>query len=293
MSKKNKPVIWTISHALNWGSKLLKQRHIPSAAHDAYRLLQYCLKTKVDPYLLKPTKRLSARQKAQYRQYILRRAQFEPLAYITHEVIFDHQKLYVSRDTLIPRPETEELVKIITDEIKNHPNLSNLKIVDIGTGSGAIAIALCHYLARIKIIATDISASALKVARLNCRLHHLNSRLTLKKSHLLRIFPKKSLDIIVANLPYVPSSYLSKLTRDITNYEPINAIDGGAVGLRIIEALLKQAQSRLKPEGLIFLEIWSNHPRPLRKLIQKYFPKAQATFKKDLADLNRFAIIKI
>ncbi len=293
MMIKNNPDIQTISQALNWGTNFLKKHHIPRAARDCTRLLQDCLKIKKDLFLLKPSTLLSLHQQTQFQQLISRRAQFEPIAYLTGEVIFNNQKIKVNHHVLIPRPETEELVKIVIDELKNYPHLTNLKIIDVGTGSGAIAIALCRQLPQISIIAIDNSLAALKVARQNRRLHHLETRMIIKKSHLLNVFSEKSLDIIIANLPYIPSLSMLNLAPDIIKYEPRAALDGGRDGLNIIKKMLQQAQTHLKSEGMIFLEIWPEHSQSLKRTILQYFPQAKVYFKLDLGGIPRFAIVKL
>lgn len=224
---------------------------------------------------------------------IKRRSKNEPLDYILGKTNFCGRDFVVNKDVLIPRPETEYLIEIILKEIATNKNIKDLKIIDVGTGSGAIAISLASELHDKKlnprIFASEISPKALAIAQRNAKIHNVKIKF-IETSLLSKIVEK--FDIIVANLPYIPSYYLEKLDLDIVDYEPNIALDGGPDGTDLIKQLLLQAKNKLSKEGLIFLEIWHDQGEILQNYASKIFPSSQIEIKKDLAGHNRFFILK-
>ncbi len=191
-----------------------------------------------------------------------------PIEYITGKVEFCGQVFKIDERALIPRIETEQLVdlafKVIQKKIYKSQN-SSLMIADIGTGSGAIAICLAKKLANynqlVNMIATDISEEALTLAKINAR-NLLSNREPAVKficSDLLQTIPEQSLDVIVANLPYIPTNYLKVLEDAVLKHEPHLALDGGSQGLDLIARLLNQATYHLNPRGKLLLEINHSH----------------------------------
>ncbi|MFA6082628.1 MAG: peptide chain release factor N(5)-glutamine methyltransferase [Patescibacteria group bacterium] len=184
----------------------------------------------------------------------------EPIEYIVGSILFDGLKLAVNHDVLIPRPETAELIELIKKHLTevSHP----LTLVDVGTGSGVIAISLKKWAnlnkINLKIIVTDISPKALDIAKSNSAQLIQSSQIDFRCGNLLDPITEP-VDIIVANLPYIPSKDLEKLDLSVTKYEPLLALDGGKDGYFLIDKLLEQTKQKLTPNGVIFLEIYDEH----------------------------------
>lgn len=203
-----------------------------------------------------------------------------PLPYILGSWAFYGRTFQVTPAVLIPRPETEILVETALKHAKKRPDPL---IVDVGTGSGVIAVSLAAELPAATVLGVDLSMAALQVARMNA-LHYQQTRVHWLQSNLLAPFSAQ-FDLICANLPYIPSESLKSLT--VARWEPQLALDGGDSGLDIIEQLLQQARSRLAPKGVIMLEIEASLGAQALSLAQKYFPSAQINRIRDLAGLDR------
>ena len=234
---------------------------------------------------------LSQEQERSLHELIERRLRQEPTAYIVNQREFYGIDFYVDSRVLIPRPETELLVDTALEFLKNSTCLpSPILIADIGTGCGAIAISLTLNLPQSKIYATDVSYSALEVARLNCEHHKVTRQVTLLQGNLLEPVPEP-VDLIVANLPYVRNSELENLSPEITRFEPRTAIDGGKNGLKCIRQLLEQAEEKTSPRGCLLLEIGQNQEREVIHLIHSCLNKVSFKFISDLNGINR--VVKI
>lgn len=213
--------------------------------------------------------------------------QKEPLAYILNHQAFFSLDFYVTPDVLIPRPETELLVEVALDRLAGISN--DCIVADTGTGSGCIALALACNHPQIQIVATDVSFKSLQVAKVNIQRHHQERRIALLQSDLLAGV-RASFDLICANLPYIPTGKLDAL--EVSRHEPLHALDGGADGLAQITRLLLQARERLKPGGMILLEMESNQSEAIRAAIHGAFPRAGITIVQDLRRLPRLAIVE-
>ncbi|MBI4038136.1 peptide chain release factor N(5)-glutamine methyltransferase [Candidatus Daviesbacteria bacterium] len=215
-----------------------------------------------------------------------------PKQYIQGWVEFYKLKFKVTPDVLIPRPETELLVDEVLKTINNKP----YTICDIGTGSGNIAISLACNLKgyNVNIIATDISPKALKIAKQNAKLHGVEDKITFIKSGLLSEIARSDIDIMVANLPYIPTSRIPYLDSSVKNFEPKIALDGGPDGFKIYRKLFQQIVRqpfRLLPK-LIVCEIDYTHGELAINEALKYFPHAQVEVKKDLTQKQRILTIQ-
>jgi release factor glutamine methyltransferase len=181
-----------------------------------------------------------------------------PVQYLVNSAQFLELDLFVDRRVFIPRPETEELVLRVEKRLKN-PAL----IVDYGTGSGCIAIALARRFPDARVIAVDISAAALAVARINVCRYQLAGRIRLIRAASLKSpgleFLKSGVDLLISNPPYIPQERLPRIEKRVRNYEPLIALNGGPDGTRIINMLIQQAPDFLKPGGLLALEIDATH----------------------------------
>jgi release factor glutamine methyltransferase len=187
-------------------------------------------------------------------QLVNRRLTNEPIAYIIgHREFFGHD-FYVAPGVLIPRPESELLVEETIGFVRSHFPGEDPVIAEVGTGSGAIAISLALLLPKAKIYATDISARALDIAKINCERHGVQDRVHLVGGDLLDPLPRL-VDIIIANLPYIGDAELGKLGNEIRMFEPLEALAGGGDGLDKVRQLLVKVGDKLRPEGLVLVEI--------------------------------------
>ncbi|NDJ54219.1 MAG: peptide chain release factor N(5)-glutamine methyltransferase [Chloroflexi bacterium] len=217
-----------------------------------------------------------------------RASQGEPLPYLTGQQEFFGLAFEVSPDVLIPRPETELLVEMALQFCREHPE--RRRIVDVGTGSGIIALTLAHYLPDYTISATDLSAAALAVAQRNAERLHLSERLRFVETDLLAALPGP-FDLIAANLPYVDQDEL--ITLPIQHWEPHIALSGGKDGVELIARLLDQAQVRMAAGGLILLEVGYDHGPQVLRLGAAAFPGAEVRLFQDLARVDRVVRIKL
>jgi release factor glutamine methyltransferase len=224
------------------------------AHRDALLLLLYALGIDRAALHADPGRTLTLDQQARYESLILRRLASQPIQYITGEQEFYSLALHVSPAVLIPRPETEHLIEAVLAELKSD---AALQILDVGTGSGAIAIALARHLPNAHVTATDISPAALEVAAANAGRHNLASRIRFVEADLLDAFTpcEGSFDAIVSNPPYVPAGARATLHPQVRDFEPAAALFAGVDGLDVYRRLIPQARAALLPGGLLALEI--------------------------------------
>lgn len=222
------------------------------------------------------------------RKAVNNRLRGQPLAYILGWQDFLGMRFKIDHRALIPRPETEQLVELIAKQIKNFGHTSG-KFLEIGTGSGAVALSLKKMFPLAKITATDISAEALEIASENAKKHRLEVEFL--QSDLFTDIPEQKFDVIVTNLPYVPRKKLAFVSKQILDWEPILSIEGGSDGLKYIKPFFNQAASYLEEWGLIALEMWHTHGNVVKKLSQRFFPNHETIIEKDLAGFERFALL--
>ncbi|MDT8899249.1 MAG: peptide chain release factor N(5)-glutamine methyltransferase [Thermanaerothrix sp.] len=221
-------------------------------------------------------------------EHLLKRLeQGEPLPYVLGWQEFYGLPIKVSPAVLIPRPETEMLVEYALAWLRENP--LRRKAIDVGTGSGCIAIALAYHLPDLKVLALERSRAALQVARENLIQFGLMSRIYLIQADLLNPVGI-ACDLICANLPYIPSPRLSTLR--VIQFEPREALDGGSEGLDLIRGLLEQAPPRLTSGGLLLAEIDASHADVLPSLARRFFPRARIEVRPDLAGLPRLLVIQ-
>ena len=238
-----------------------------------------------------PATRLTQDQQAAYDALVLRRAANEPIQYITGEQEFYGLSLRVTPAVLIPRPETELLVETVLAEVKRAGVKSALRILDVGTGSGAIAIALAHNLPSARITAVDLSGAALEIAASNAARHGLTEQIHFIESDLLEELPPDGLpfDVIVSNPPYVPAADRASLHPQVRDYEPGVALFAGADGLDIYRRLIPQARAALRPNGLLALEIGHGQKEAVTALLSGW---NELRFVDDLQQIPRIALVR-
>jgi release factor glutamine methyltransferase len=276
-----------VRDVLGWATAALKEERIESPQLDAKVLLAHSLGLSRSELYIQLDGRPSAEVEKTFRSLVARRLNHEPVAYITGHKEFYGLELQVDRRVLIPRPETETLVEVALT-IGRQRQIPQL--VEVGVGSGAVAIALAVNLPWVEIYAIDSSSDALTVAEENCRRHGVQDRVHLLLGDLLAPLPEP-VGLIVANLPYVSQDELTTLAPDITEYEPLGALDGGPDGLDYIRRLLEQASPCLRPPGMICLEIGASQALAVNEIARNHFPAATVGLVRDLAGLDRVAII--
>jgi len=269
-------------------TSIFQQAGIDEAAGEAMALLCHALRLGKVEIFSQPERTLTGEQLSLLDSLTARRLRREPSSYITEHREFYGLNLFVDPRVLIPRPETEVLVEAAIEFGRSWvaSNLRHMLAADIGTGSGAIAIALAAHIPQAQVYAVDISPGALDVATLNVRRHGLADRITPVQGNLLEQINHK-LDLIVANLPYIPSRELAGLQPEIYLHEPVLSLDGGDSGTAVIEAMLRQAPGRIAPGGALFLEIGAGQGERLIPIVRDALPGSGIELVQDLAGIDR------
>lgn len=285
----------TLAQALQQSSRLLEINGIEDSHIEARILLGHILKLSPAQIYAQLDKILSPEQKSELELLIERRLRREPSAYIVNCKEFYGLDFYVDCRVFIPRPETEVLVDSALAFVRENAGQvfsrsRPILIADVGTGCGAIAISLAINLPECKVYATDISAAALEVARLNCHYHRATRQVTILHGNLLEPVPEP-VDIIVANLPYIKSSELPGLSPEIVGYEPKIALNGGSSGLDLICQLLEQAGEKISPRGCLLLEIGRGQEKEVVSKVRRYFKKVKCELIPDWSGINR--VVKV
>lgn len=287
---------WTIAGILSWTQGHFEKWRPETPRLDAELLLAFVLGcSRLDLYL-KADQPLNQKERKAYRELVQQRADGCPIAYLIGEKEFWSLTLEVNKNTLIPRPDTETLVENTVVQIQNwqikHPE-SQCLIAELGTGTAAIPLAICAEVKNLHIIAVDCSKDVLEVAERNMERHKSllsprNNLIELVESNLFsKINPTEKLDFIISNPPYIPSKNISSLQVDITQYEPLIALDGGPDGLSFYRYLLETAPSLLTPEGEMFLEIGFDQQANLNLLLKEFPDWKTSIFQPDLQGNDR------
>ena len=241
--------------------------------------MAYILQSQRAMLMAHPEQILTSHQIAAYRNLITRRVAGYPLPYLLGLVEFYGLTFEVTPEVLIPRPETEILVELALDRPATH-------IVDVGTGSGCIAVTLAVHQPQVQITAIDISPAALAVAQRNIDRHDVQSQVHLMTGDVLTPRPGIA-DLIVSNPPYIPTGQCASLQASVRDHEPRQALDGGSDGLAIIQQLLSQAPSILQPNGRLLIEIGADQGAVAYDLALVAFPHARIRIHRDLAGRER------
>lgn len=260
-----------------------------SASLDAQLLMAEVLGVSRAHVLAHPERPLSDDESAQFSMLVERRLNSEPVAYLLGRRAFYDREFIVTPAVLIPRPETEDLLERALASLQ--AARPGAVAVDVGTGSGALAVTFAALRPHVQVYATDISPAALAVARLNAQQH--GAQITFLEGDLLVPLVEKGIhvDIIMANLPYIDSAVVPTL--EVSRHEPILALDGGADGLDLVRRLLEQAPAVIRPGGLILLEIGYNQGTRTAALIQQVFPSAQVEVIPDFAGFDRVVQVNL
>jgi release factor glutamine methyltransferase len=268
----------SLKQALSRARHTLAEGNIEDTPLECELLLRHVLGIDRTQFYLDLDHPLSPGQCEAFGQLLERRLSGEPAAYITGHREFYGLDFYVDPRVLIPRPESELLVEEALALAQEHPLAT---IAEVGTGSGAIAISLALELSGVKIYATDISAPALEVARLNCQRHGVIDRVCLLHGDMLEPLPE-AVDLVIANLPYVRRSDLAGM-----RFEPRLALDGGSDGMGKIRRLCCQVGDKLCPGGSLLLEIGQGQGVAVTRLLSRLFPTGKIKLTPDLGGIER------
>ncbi|MEX0785981.1 MAG: peptide chain release factor N(5)-glutamine methyltransferase [Dehalococcoidia bacterium] len=281
-----------MAQALRSSAARLRSAGIDDADLEAEVLLRHATGLTREQLFARLQEPLARTSRAAFSKLLLRRLAHEPAAYITGHREFFGLDLACSPAALIPRQETELLVEVAVAWVMGHGSrVKAPRVVDVGTGNGAIAVALAVHLPQARVVAVDTSRGALQLARRNALAHGVARRIEFVQGSLLTAL-RGEFDLVVANLPYVPSRAYATLAPEVRDHEPEQALNAGRRGTSLIEALLASASGGLRPGGLLLAEHGWNQGRLLRDAASSAFPRARVETKRDLAGRERLLVVE-
>ena len=254
-----------LEKTIKQASQLLKNKNIISHELDAQVILSDIMGVTRDFFITNSHIKVSENTIKKFNYAIRRRIKREPVAYIIGKKEFWSQDFVVNQTTLVPRPETELLIYKVIDFFKN----KRINILDIGTGSGCILLSILKELDFSRGVGIDISRRAIKIAQINSKNLHLSHQSKFKIFDISK-FNVGKYDLIVSNPPYIPSRDIKNLSKDIINYEPLVALNGGIDGLDLIRKVIYKSNSLLKKNGLLAIEIGFNQYLKVFSLLKQY-----------------------
>ena len=259
-----------LKQAVDAAFKRFTAQDVPSPRLNAELLMMLVLGRERAYLYAHPDLELTPEEEFHYDKVVDERARGVPTQYITGHQEFWGLDLLVSPAVLIPRPETEHVVETVLELVKELKPVATLKLVDVGTGSGAIALALASELPRAEIHACDISDDALEMARLNAARLGLEQRINFRKSDLLSAYAGEKFDFVVSNPPYVGESEMDKVQKQVREFEPKIAVFSGEEGMDIYRRLIPEAKEALKPGGMLVVEIGFSSEQQVRELLRDW-----------------------
>lgn len=278
----------TIQENLELGVKNLKKENISEPILKSRLLLCYVLNLKKEDLFIYSDKELNSKDEKKYKEVIQKLIEGYPIQYITHYQEFMKLDFYVDENVLIPRADTEITVEEVISYCKNMKR-DNIRILDLCTGSGIIAISIGNYIKNCEIVAVDISSKALEISKSNANRNKVGN-ITWVLSNLFERVEGK-FDIIVSNPPYIKKEVISTLEKEVQK-EPIIALDGGKDGFKFYREIIKKAPNYLKKEGAIFLEIGYDQRQEVLDIINETKEYNKVISKKDLSGNDRMIMAK-
>ena len=251
---------------LNWSIGRLNQAGIDFPRMEAEVLFAGALKLGREEIFRRPEQALTESEKTILHNFVDRRVLREPVAYIIERKEFWSLDFKITPDVLIPRPETETLVETLLLLNSKKPDELPLRLLEIGTGSGAIAVVAAQEILNCQVTATDYFLEALAVAKLNAEKHGVPDKINFVKSDMFLELPIVLYDYIVSNPPYIKTSHLNDLMADVIDFEPRSALDGGNDGLSFYKRIIPEALSYLKKGGAVVLEIGETQAKAVTRL---------------------------
>jgi release factor glutamine methyltransferase len=282
---------WTLKRLLEWTASFFTRKNVDPARLSAELLLSHVLgipriKLYTDFERIPTDEQLTT-----FRELVKRAAEQEPIGYLTGKAHFFNLEFEITRDVLIPRPDTETLVEHVLQLSRRTSGFETPRVLDLCAGSGCIAAAIAHHHKHAVVVATEISAAALQVAAQNLQRLGLSERVTLLGGDLFQplaqMVDRNPYDIIVSNPPYIPTAQIATLDRSVRDYEPLGALDGGADGLDFHRRILAEAPAYLRNGGRVFLEIAFDQGEAAKALAAASPDFEQVTLFKDHAGQDR------
>jgi release factor glutamine methyltransferase len=265
---------WTVRRLLEWTSGFFTRKNVDPARLSAELLLAHVLNVPRIKLYTDYERPLNDKELASFRALVQRASEQEPIAYLTGKAHFFNLEFEVNPDVLIPRPDTETIVENVLQLKRYEAGFETPRVLDLCTGSGCIAAAIAHHLKQSTVLATDISAHAIVVAKRNIERLHVDDRVTIELGDLYepisRIVDAQPFDLIVSNPPYIPTAQLEQLDRSVKDYEPRVALDGGLDGLQLVRRILAGAPNHLRAGARIYLEIQFNQGSAVLELAKEH-----------------------
>jgi release factor glutamine methyltransferase len=280
----------TIRSMLREAVETLSSNHIEQARLEAELLLAHVLGLRKEDLIISPDQELTDPQEEKFNKLVERRCRKEPLAYIVGHREFWSLEFEVNPKVLIPRPETEGIIDCLLKLAGDATNEKAIRILDVGTGSGILAIVAALEFSKARITAVDNSDEALEVARGNALRHQMADRIEFFKMDLMRDWnlPKNDLyDYILSNPPYIPSRELEQLMPDVRDYEPRAALDGGSDGLACYRCIVAKASPYFKPGGHLILEVGDDQAGSVQQSLQAHGGWDEIEIVQDLSGRDR------
>jgi|SRR5688500_17898942 len=278
----------SIANSLREASQALEARGVPESRREAGSLLAFVIGKDRTFLISHADDSLEETEVNRFREVVARRAEGEPLQYITGVQDFYGREFRVTPDVLIPRPETELLVEAALEVITD---VRGPSICDVGTGSGCIAVTLLCERTDARAVAVDVSEAALKVAAQNAQVLGVGDRIELKLSNCFDALDRTTFDAIVSNPPYISSAALAGLQREVRDHEPLVALSPGADGLSVIRRLLQDAPSFLNAGGHVVMEIGFDQGEAVQELIEPKFWRL-VEIRPDLQSIPRILVVQ-
>ena len=285
----------TIQKSLRWGIGHLKDSGVDNSRLDADVLLAHCLDIERVKLYVYNDKILDGREWEKYRKCIERRSKSEPVAYITECKEFHSLKFRLTKEVLIPRPETEILVEEVLKEYSSlKENNDSLRILELGTGSGIIAVSLAKEVKNLNIMATDISLGIIKIASDNARLHKVDDKIIFFVGRFLEAIKekRKQFDFIVSNPPYLSESDWVNAQPEIKEYEPQDSLLGGGDGLDFYRTIMPDVITLLRNDGFLMLEVGVGQADKVSDMIRKTSRYRKLEQIKDLSGIPRLVKVQ-
>jgi release factor glutamine methyltransferase len=282
---------WTVRRLLEWTTPYFTRKNVFQPRLSAEQLLAHVLNYPRIKLYTDYERVLGEKELAAYRALVQRAAEDEPIAYLTGRKPFFNLEFEVTRDVLIPRPDSETLVENVLQFFRHQPGMESPRVLDLCTGSGCIAAAIAHHHKTATLTATEISPPAAAVARRNFERLGLGQRISLFEGDLFepltRMVDLLPFDVIVSNPPYIPSGQIPTLDKSVKDFEPMLALDGGPDGLNFHRRILAESPTRLVPGGHIFLEIAFDQGDQVTQLAADYPAFQEVRILKDAGGRDR------
>jgi release factor glutamine methyltransferase len=282
---------WTVRRILEWTGQFLARKDVDSPRLSAELLLSHVLNVPRIRLFTDYERPLVERELGAYRDLVKRAGEHEPIAYLTGKAHFFNLELDITPGVLIPRPETETLVENVLQTARNDLTLAEPRVLDLCTGTGCIAAAIAKNLKGSTVTAIDVSEKAVQVATRNIERLGLASRVTVLHGDLYEPLTdsveSRPFNLILANPPYIPTAQIETLDRNVREFEPVTALDGGLDGLTIHRRILEQASHRLVPGGRVYLEIAYDQGDAARDLAAQFPELGDVKILRDLGGRDR------